>query len=86
MTIFQFYHLKVEMSLLSMRVLIVLQLFLSMEPLVPSALCFSILKTVVGLNFPFDFFSSFSPSFWNSEERYRSKTQVIIFNSFCKHA
>lgn len=54
---------------------VAVQLFLSTEFLVLSALWCSILNTLVALNFPFDFFSSFSPSFWNSEERYHSYVQ-----------
>lgn len=73
------------MTLLPMRVcvcnisldVIVGQLFLSMESLL------SILKSLMGLNFPFDFFSSFSPSFLNSEERQSDavKTQVTAFET-----
>lgn len=67
-------------------VMAVLQLFLSVESLLLSALWFRILKTLEGLNFPFDSLSSFSPSFWNSEERQVgfSKTWVAFFNSFYK--
>lgn len=58
-----------------MRVLcrscVVGQLFLSMESLL------SILKSLMGLNFPFDFFSSFSPSFLNSEERQSDASETV---------
>lgn len=77
--IFLVYHLyQLSTSLLYMRasaVMMVLQLFLSVESLLLSALWFRILKTLVGLNLPFDFLSSFRPSFWNSEERCHSRKQ-----------
>lgn len=40
-------------------------------------LWFNSLKTLDELNFPFDLLSSFSPSFWNSEER-ASKTCLYV--------
>lgn len=71
----------------------VLQLFLSMESLLPSDLWFNSLKNFDGLNFPFDFTSSFSPSLWSSAERQvgSSKTWVrcfiqgYILSAFCIH-
>lgn len=75
--IFLVYHLyQPSTALLYTRapaVTTVLQLFLSVESLLLSALWCRILKTLVGLNRPFDFLSSFRPSFWNSEERCHSR-------------
>lgn len=50
------------------------QLFLSTESLLHSALLFSLLKTLLGLNFPLDLLCSFSRSFCKSTEKCQENT------------
>lgn len=56
------------------------QLFLSTESLLHSALLFSLLKTLLGLNFPLDLLSSFSRSFCKSMERCQENTRFWWVN------
>lgn len=60
--------------------LMVRQLFLSTESLLPSALLFSLLKTLLGLNFPLDLLSSFSRSFCKSMERCQENSRFWRVN------
>lgn len=53
------------------------QLFLSTESLLHSALLFSLLKTLLGLNFPLDLLSSFSRSFCKSMEKCQENTFLV---------
>lgn len=56
------------------------QLFLSTESLLHSALLFSLLKTLLGLNFPLDLLSSFNRSFCKSMERCQENTHFWWVN------
>lgn len=56
------------------------QLFLSIEFLLHSTLWFSLLKTLLGLNFPLDLLSSFSRSFCKPMERCQENTRFWQVN------